>query len=181
MVSGCSPRGPTRPAPPSIFPVSAVTAAPEEERPAVEVVLGPRGEIWCAGEERTLEELKELLYFCGELARDEESPHKPARTGAVLVAGAAAPWRDVQAVMMTCADPAVRIWRVYWLVKDGTGKEGLLDVFLPPDRGLVRDRPDYPRVTVELIRGEADGRTAVRVDGAGIGLCSTASTRSAHA
>jgi hypothetical protein len=150
-------------------PVSELTISPEEDLPAVEIAIEPVGQVWCAGKPRTMEDLKEILFFCAERARDEESPNKPSRTGVVLVAGVWAPWRDVHRAMITCADPAVRIWRLYWLVKDWEGRVALLDVFLPSDRGLRRDRPDYPRVRVELIREAPAAPTVVKLNGTEIG------------
>ncbi len=131
-----------------------------EDLPAVEIEIARNGDVRCAGERPTFEELRMLLFVYAEVARDESSPTQPAKTAAVLVVDARARWREVQWVMMTCADPAVRMNRVYWVVADDAGKASFLDASLPTDRGLTRgEKP--PCLEVELTRRQDDASTTV--------------------
>jgi len=59
----------------------------------------------------------------------------PSSRDVVIQADRRVRWRVIQWVMQTCADPDVRLNRIYWAVS-GAEEKRVLPVFLPVDRGL---------------------------------------------
>jgi hypothetical protein len=119
-----------------IPPASTTAEAAKEEAAAAEILVPRNGEVWCGGDRVTLDELKLRLFVFAEMARDEKHSNQPSRTPVLLTVGGGVRWREVQWIMQVCADPAVRIPRIYWAVAGKDGAEACLPAFLPMDREL---------------------------------------------
>jgi biopolymer transport protein ExbD len=163
---------PLRPAAPDavreglVLPVSTTAGAAEEEQAtAVEVLVPKAGEVWCLGERVTRDQLQERLFALSEVKRDLDHPLRPSLVPALLAVGGNVRWREVQWAMQACADPAVRMIRLYWAVVREDGAEGLVPVFLPT-KGTGHEEPI---LVIELKRREEETQTRVKLLDAEIG------------
>jgi biopolymer transport protein ExbD len=66
----------------------------------------------------SLEKLKEILFTYAELKRDEKDPNKPSEVFVLIRCDKDIRWREVQWVMQSCADPAVRIYKLQFATAD---------------------------------------------------------------
>jgi hypothetical protein len=73
----------------------------------------------------------------------------------------------IQWVLQACADPEVRLWKIYWAAarEEGSDARTVVSAFLPVDRGLRRTVSivEKPKITVELMRGKDEGETRVKL------------------
>ncbi len=59
----------------------------------------------------------------------------------LFVIAPSVPWRAVAELMLVCADPQLRLYRIFVAVKEqGSGARGAVAAFLPVDRGLCGGR-----------------------------------------
>ncbi|MCU0728174.1 MAG: hypothetical protein MUE73_20695 [Planctomycetes bacterium] len=147
------------------LPVSTTAEQAKEELAAAEVLIPGSDEVWCAGDRVSHEELKLRLSVLAGVRRDDGHSMAPSLTPALLTVGAEVRWREVQWVMMACADPVVRMVRLHWAVTDRNGTEGCVPCFIPLTKGLR----GAPSLVIELERRSGETRTRVKLPGEDLG------------
>jgi hypothetical protein len=117
--------------------------------------------------------LKEHLWKLAEVRRDPDHPSgaNPSKIVVLLVAASERPWFEVETVLQVCADPDVRIYRVYWLARTPEGALSVLPVPTPVGH------PGGRSVEVDLLRDDGEGSTRVLVNGRDLGKRGVAALR----
>ena len=107
-------------------------------------------------------------------SKREEPPVSPAAVSIVLRLDRTTPWGIAQVIMMACAQPEVRAYKIHFAVLPETGdEEGSLAAHLPFDKGLPPDRDESLKESVYLpVVGRIDlgGHLADLPEGPGIAL-----------
>jgi|GEM_PF-1645287 len=102
---------------------------------AIQIGIAADGAILTNGKEGGLLELRVALREIAANPKMQQADGS-VRTDVVLRASASVPWPVVQWVMQTCAES--RMYRLYFAVSpEQGGPEGVIDAFLPRDRGLL--------------------------------------------
>ncbi|MCP5065354.1 MAG: terpene cyclase/mutase family protein [bacterium] len=111
--------------------------------------------------------LKGLVSYLADMTRDPSMREVDgtSRLHAILDIDETMPWAPVAWMMMACADPRVRIYKVSFGVRQmGSEAEGVLPATLPKDRGLAPGAAtprEYERVQVNLVRAKEGGSTRI--------------------
>jgi biopolymer transport protein ExbD len=131
--------------------------------PLIEIlVTGERRDttLWISGRRTTLDQLKETLATQADRVRETDHPMLISGVGVVITAEPAVSWREIQWVIQCCADPSVRIYRIYFTAQSPTGQERFIPVFLPLDRGILKGErpPPVPTVVMKRTRDQTETR-----------------------
>jgi biopolymer transport protein ExbD len=148
------------------LPQSGSAEAPTKEARVV-IHLSPEGEIRVDDTVMTLEVLKKHLAKKADEHRTDEHG-RPSSLAVRIRTDRRTPWRQVQWIMQTCADPRVRIYRISFAAARGE-EEADLPVPLPKDRGPRPTQIASPRLTVRLTRGEKEETTRIECTGEDLG------------
>jgi biopolymer transport protein ExbD len=137
-----------------VLPVANLLPGPAALERTAHVAVTREGGLYARGRAFDLEALTDYLFKHAEIKRDMDAPSNPSKTNVLITGDARAPWRAVRSVMAACADPQVRIYRVYWSTETPEGEERRIDVLLPKDLGLAPTRPDAtPQVGIQVDPG----------------------------
>ena len=132
---------------------------------AFEIGIAADGAVLTNGKEGGLLELRVALRAIAADPRMQD-PDGAVRADVVLRASAAVPWPVVQWVMQECAQS--RFYRLYFAVlPEQGGPEGVIDAFLPRDRGIRAPGPTSRRKDAHApglaLRGRGHRRPRDRV------------------
>ena len=136
--------------------------ATPDSKEYLEIALSKDRKLFVGGKEVTFKEMVKRILVHAEASRNEKQPTKPSNMPVLLHAYKETNWRNMQWIMQACADPNVRIWRIWLAAQDKDGKPAYVKVFLPFDRGLLLRGPDAPpKIKIELRRKKEDKATRV--------------------
>jgi biopolymer transport protein ExbD len=133
----------------------------------IRIAVSAEGKIRVGGKKAELAGLLGHLVRLSRGSHDLAHAQQPSMKDVVILADKTVRWRMVQWVMQACADPDVRIWRIWWATEGGRA----IPVFLPMDRGLS-DMPfeSSPKITIELKRKKGGDSTTVTLMGQDLGI-----------
>jgi len=154
-----------------LLPTWPLPVATPKEGEFVEILVAADGGLTVGGKAVDLKKLTMRLLVHAERDRDRTHPLKISRSPVVVHASKDVRWRELQWVLQACADPDVRIWRIYLAMRDAGGKFVYVPVFLPLDGPSVEGRTCL-RVVIKRKQHETASR--VSFQGEGIGSDETA-------
>jgi biopolymer transport protein ExbD len=163
-------------APPAEAETAAGVSLPSAESTVpwpkpIRIAVTAEGKIRVAGQKTDLKGLLGHLVRLTRGSHDARIPGNPSTKDVVILADKTVRWRIVQWVLQACADPTVRVHRIWWAAEGG----GVVPAFLPIDRGLS-DKPftSPPRISIKLMREKGVALTTFTFLGEDLGIIQAA-------
>lgn len=160
LLAGCGTddEGPALPADlPLELPVVGTVGAPPPANERIAIALTREGFLHVPGRDEPLDLLALRAWLREQTTRPEaRAPDGSSLPTAYLHIDKDTPWRAVQWLLMTCAHPEVRMWKVAFAARTPSGAPGTIGVALGRDGRAPPPEEDPPYHRIKLFQRDAE-------------------------